>query len=475
VVLTYHPGEDGGLPTTVGWSVGAAGCESAAGNSCTVSPHAANLDAIVLPPTPVSTSATTITGQMTGSDYEGSKRFIANASLTCHSGRWAGDPAFINYDWSYVPGLPASLNEDFGAAATGAFSGDIDDEGDWIPESAQATATCTVIASSGYKNAFAPMTVHVASPQPVRLTSPQIGLHVAPGGTDTCTAGTYKYLYGTGKFAYQWLLSGSAGRPSVVGHGATIKVQSAWLGKDLGCEVTVTPGTLWKPMDEYSKDYEVRVGLSAPIPPGVNINTDDPAGYTGTLPNHGVLVGASVIDLNCTHGGWIGGSGYHYSYVWVSNLGRGEWHGDHLDFNMHADRMQYDMTVRCAVTATSSDGRSATEYSPTVSVNSGCYEAIEEVATDSAIGQSASDWAYYELAGRAGLAHTAAPNTIWTGGQLEVQTVDDNPAETDIDGYPDLSGYFGLTSSGVPGTAPWPALEYGYSYDGAGQDRKSVV
>jgi hypothetical protein len=173
--------------------------------------------------------------------------------------------------------------------------------------------------------------------------------------------------------------------------------------------------------------------------------------------------------MGCTHGGWIGGSGYHYSYAWVSNLGKGTVSGDHLDFNMHADRMQYDMTVQCRVTATSSDGRSATEYSPPVTVNSGCYEAIEEVATDSTIGQSVSDWAYYELSGHTGPAYTAAPNTIWNGGQVGLQYIDNAEAETNIDAYPELSGYFGLTSSGVPGTAPWQTFLDAYSYDTAGQ------
>ena len=107
-------------------------------------------------------------------------------------------------------------------------------------------------------------TAAVAPPQPARLTSPQIGLHVSPGGTDTCTPGTYKYLFGSGKFAYSWLLSDSQSAPTkVVGSKPAIKVASAWLGKYLQCQVKVTPATVWKPLTEHSSGYVIRPQLTA--------------------------------------------------------------------------------------------------------------------------------------------------------------------------------------------------------------------
>jgi Divergent InlB B-repeat domain len=262
VTLTYHPGLVGGLPTSIDWY---SGCASSSGNTCVVDPKAVtdpvtktNLSALVVPPIPVNVSPPTVTGTMTNRDYLYSKRFITNSSLTCHPGQWKGDP-LLAYDWTYDPGPGHASTMNLDNGKDGVFRADLDAVG-WDPGGKRASATCAVYGkplSDSHLGTPVSVTVPVAPPRPVRLRSPQIGLHVAPGGSDICTAGTYKYLFGAGKFSYSWLLSGSARRKSLVGKKRTLKVQSSWLGKTLGCRVKVTPTTGWKPLIEYSKTYVV--------------------------------------------------------------------------------------------------------------------------------------------------------------------------------------------------------------------------
>jgi uncharacterized repeat protein (TIGR02543 family) len=213
-----------------------------------------------VPPIPVNVSPPTVTGRMTNRDYLYSRRFITNSSLTCHPGQWKGDP-LLAYDWTYDPGPGHASTMNLDNGKDGIFRADLNAVG-WDPGGKRASATCAVDGkprSDSHVGTSVSVTVPVAPPQPVRLSSPQIGLHVSPGGTDTCTAGTYNYLFGAGKFSYSWLLSGSARRKSVVGKKPTLKVRSSWLGKTLGCHVKVTPTTGWKPLIEYSKTYVVRL------------------------------------------------------------------------------------------------------------------------------------------------------------------------------------------------------------------------
>jgi hypothetical protein len=210
---------------------------------------------------PVNVSPPTVTGTMTNRDYLYSKRFITNSSLTCHPGQWTGHP-LLAYDWSYDPGPGHAPTMNLDNGKDGVFRANLNAVG-WDPGGKRASATCAVSGkplSDGQAGRPVSVTVPVAPPRPVRLRSPQIGLRVSPGGTDSCTAGTYNYLFGAGKFSYSWLLSGSARRKSVVGKKHMLKVRSAWLGKTLGCRVKVTPTTGWKPLVEYSKTYVVRLG-----------------------------------------------------------------------------------------------------------------------------------------------------------------------------------------------------------------------
>jgi hypothetical protein len=421
----------------------------------------------VLPPTPFDVTSPTVTGTETNGDYGGSKRLITNASLLCHAGTWKGDPVFV-YDWSYTAAAgnqPATT--DLGAGQGAEFPGDPSSNG-WDPGGSKSTATCAVSAFDAFEGPSpvqpVSVTVPVAPPQPVRLTSPQIGLHVSPGSTNTCTSGTYRYLFGSGKFAYSWLLSNSPSAPTkVVGSKQTIKVDSSWLGKYLQCQVKVTPASLWKPLTEHSSGYVIRPQLTVLIPPSVIAKGDDPtssAVATGLL---NATIRASVVDMTCSHGGWSGGSGLTYKYEWVSDLG-GSVRGDKLHFDMSAGEVQYDMSVRCEVTATASDGRTASVYSAAVTITAGCDEAIQETATlgDPNEGQlsTINDWAYYELGGHPGLAYTAAPASI--GGATQVDTRDQrqNYGYATIDRYPVAIGLFGLKGTGAPGTSPWPFLGY---------------
>jgi hypothetical protein len=258
-------------------------------------------------------------------------------------------------------------------------------------------AVTATAAGSGPVTADAPIELVPASPpqlaSPSRLhprpAKPHIVPNVGVGGTNTCTAGDW---LGDPKFSYDWYVvtKPSGKKLQHLGSAQTLTVGGSAESKTIQCLVTAknSAGSASAWSNAYAVSKSAPQSLAAPI---VSIATQDPTTHTqiGAAGGAGI---AQIVGLTCGSGKW-NRSDLKFSPEWVvtsSAYPTAPQTGASLNFDMRPGHLQYELTVQCIVTATTSHGASSTATSGPVSLWNGCTEWYSDVlhsgTVDAAIG-----------------------------------------------------------------------------------------
>ncbi len=216
---------------------------------------------------------------------------------------------------------------------------------------------------------------------------PRITPDVGVGGTNACQPGSW---LGNPTLSYAWEAvtiphavsaashlnpGGSKLGDTKLGSQQTLVITPDDEGLDLQCKVTAT--NKWGTTTAWTNHYTVALGAPvASAPPTVTVNTKQPDSSATIGPAGGGGI-AEQFHLACQPGTW-NRSDLHFSTAWVLDpAGSTDTHsepGTTLDFDMRPGHLQYHVTVRCEVTATTKHGVSSVAMSGPITVDNGCSE-----------------------------------------------------------------------------------------------------
>lgn len=195
------------------------------------------------PSAPTNVTAPSVAGASGG-------RVTPGHALTCSAGMWTGASA-LNVRWyqqAVAPKLPARVS------APRLLRGGPTLTVPGLKPGKEVLCRVTASVTGGPSAVLSTSPVVVGAVKPTLLSArlagrfgslPRVISRVAPGNLDTCTSGVW--LDHPSSFKYTWRLTPARGRGAaaklitrVVGRSPTIKVRTAFAGRDLVCQVTAT-------------------------------------------------------------------------------------------------------------------------------------------------------------------------------------------------------------------------------------------